>query len=182
MSGTIEFKIKETPIPGLLEITMDSHGDSRGWFTEKFQKEKLVALGFPKDFTPIQHSLSFNEHVGVTRGLHAEPWDKYISVIKGKAFAVYVDLHPGESFGKKFEITLDSSKAIFLPKGVANSFQTLEPETYYSYLTNGHWSPDQKYEAINLADPALDISWPIPLDKALISDKDKNHPLLKDLR
>lgn len=177
-----EFKITETEIPGLLEIDITSVEDSRGWFQEKFQKEKLVAAGFPSDFTPIQQNISYNKQIGVTRGIHAEPWEKYISLVAGLAFAVYIDLRSGENFGKKVSIMLDPTKAVFVPRGVANSFQTLEPNTYYSYLTSGHWTPEGKYSAVNLADPDLDIAWPISLDKALISEKDMKHPMLKDIK
>jgi dTDP-4-dehydrorhamnose 3,5-epimerase len=183
MGNTIEFKINKTEIPGLLEIEMDLHEDGRGWFQEKFQRPKLVALGFPESFFPIQHSVSYNKDIGVTRGLHAEPWDKYVSVITGKVHAVYVDLRRrSDTYGKKVSIVIDSRKAVFVPQGVANSFQTLEPETYYSYLLNGVWSPDAAYQYVNLADPDLSIDWPISLDKAIISDKDRNHPMMKDIK
>ena len=181
MPATTEFKINQTVIPGLLEIDINLIEDDRGWFQEKFQKEKLVALGFPKDFTPVQQNLSFNREVGVTRGIHAEPWEKYISVIVGKVFSVFVDLRP-ENFGRKVEIVIDENKAVFVPRGVANSFQVLEENTYYSYLVNEHWSPDKKYQAVNLADPELAIKWPISLDKAIVSEKDRNNPMLKELK
>jgi dTDP-4-dehydrorhamnose 3,5-epimerase len=114
MSNTIEFEIKKTNIPGLLEIHMDKHEDYRGFFTEKFQKEKLVSLGFPENFEPVQENLSYNKKAGVTRGIHAEPWDKYISVIKGKVFAVFVDLRNGENFGKLISVTVDSNISVFV--------------------------------------------------------------------
>jgi dTDP-4-dehydrorhamnose 3,5-epimerase len=183
MGDTIEFTVKKTEIPGLLEIDLSIIEDSRGWFQEKFQKAKLVAAGFPENFSPVQQSVSYNKQVGVTRGIHAEPWDKYCSVIKGKVYGVYVDLRAGSNFGKKVGITIDPDKAVFVPMGVANSFQTLEEETYYSYLVNAHWSATDtaKYKFVNLADPALAIDWPIPLSQAIISDKDQNHPFLKDV-
>jgi dTDP-4-dehydrorhamnose 3,5-epimerase len=181
---TTEFKITETAIPGLLEIDISLIEDERGYFQEKFQKEKLVALGFPKDFTPVQHGLSYNREVGVTRGFHAEPWEKYIEVISGSVYAVYVDLRAGDNFGKKFSTTIDSTKAIFVPRGVANSFQTLEVNTYYSYLVNNFWSAENisEYKFVNLADPDLAVKWPISLDKAIISDNDRKHPMLKDIK
>ncbi|MBX4191765.1 MAG: dTDP-4-dehydrorhamnose 3,5-epimerase family protein [Candidatus Doudnabacteria bacterium] len=182
MEKTKEFIITQTEIPGLLIIDIAQIEDNRGWFQEKFQKEKLVAQGFPEDFNPVQHSLSFNKERSVTRGIHAEPWDKYISVISGRIFSVFVDLRLGDNFGKKLMMEIDNKKAIFVPKGVGNSFQTLEDNVYYSYLVNAHWSPDAKYTLVNLADPELAINWPISLDKAIISEKDKNHPQLKDIK
>ncbi len=182
MPPTTEFKIKETEIPGLLEIDVSLVEDERGYFQEKFQQAKLIAAGFPKDFLPVQQSLSYNKAAGVTRGFHAEPWEKYINIITGKAFGAYVDLRPGPSFGKIVTIQLNPTKAVFLPRGVANSFQTLTSDVYYSYLVNEHWTPEAKYQAVNLSDPEININWPINLNDAIISEKDKNLPMLKEIK
>lgn len=177
----MELAVRETSIPGLLEIDLPVHGDNRGWFKENWQREKMTALGLP-DFGPIQNNISFNETVGVTRGIHAEPWDKYISIANGKVFAAIVDLRDNETFGvvETFEIT--PQKAIFVPAGLGNSFQTLAPNTVYTYLVNAHWSPDAEYTFVNLGDEELNIQWPIALHKAELSEKDKNHPPLSSVR
>jgi len=181
--ATTEVTGHETDIPGLIIFDVTLVGDERGYFQEKFQKAKLVKAGLPESFNVVQNSLSYNKEAGVTRGLHAEPWDKYISVVTGKVFCAYVDLRKGPSFGKVVTVELTPTKAVFLPEGVANSFQTLEPDTYYLYSVNAHWSADNydKYCFVNLADPALGIKWPIAFDKATMSDRDRNHPLLKDI-
>ncbi len=181
---TTEFTAHTTDIPGLLIFDVTDVGDERGYFQEKYQKAKLVAAGIPETFTVVQNSLSYNKEAGVTRGFHAEPWDKYISVITGKVFAAYVDLRKGDSFGKVVTVEIDANKAVFLPQGVANSFQTLEPDTYYLYSVNKHWSADDydKYSFANLADPQIGVKWPIPLDQSIMSDRDKNHPMLKDVK
>ena len=183
MLSTTEFKINQTAIPGLLDIDVTLIEDSRGWFQEKFQKAKLVAAGFPENFNVVQHSLSYNKTVGTTRGLHTEPWDKYVSIISGKIFCAYVDLRLGPTYGQKVEMILDEKKAVFVPAGVANSFQTLTPDVYYTYLVNEHWSAEAvtQYKFVNLADRDLNIQWPISLDKAIISERDQQHPMLKDL-
>ena len=177
-----DFKITETEIPGLLIIDLSLIGDERGWFQEKFQKQKLVEAGFPAWFEAKQNNISYNKDAGVVRGIHAEPWNKYISVVKGKIFCAFVDLRPGKSFGKKLEIEVTSERAIFLPSGCGNSFMTLE-ETYYSYLVDDFWTPElyDKYTFVNLADPELNINWPLDLDQAVMSDRDRNHPLLKNV-
>jgi dTDP-4-dehydrorhamnose 3,5-epimerase len=182
--ATTEFTAHTTDIPGLLVFDVTYVGDERGWFQEKFQKAKLVAAGMPEDFTVVQNSLSYNKEKGVTRGLHAEPWDKYISVVTGKVFCAYVDLRKGNSFGKIVTVEITPNKAVYLPEGVANSFQTVDPDTYYLYSVNAHWSGDNydKYCFVNLGDPDIGIQWPIPLDQAVLSDRDKNHPLLKDIK
>src|SRR5919112_4927667 len=68
---------RETPIPGVVMYDLPVHGDNRGWFKENWQREKMIALGLP-DFRPVQNNISFNEKAGTTRGIHAEPWDKFI--------------------------------------------------------------------------------------------------------
>jgi dTDP-4-dehydrorhamnose reductase/dTDP-4-dehydrorhamnose 3,5-epimerase len=182
----IEFSKKltahETPIPGVVVYDLPVHGDNRGWFKENWQREKMVALGLP-DFRPVQNNISFNEKAGTTRGIHAEPWDKFISVATGKIFGAWVDLREGSSFGAVFTTELDPSQAIFIPRGVGNAFQTLEDNTAYTYLVNDHWSADAQgqYTFLNLADETAAIDWPIPLDQAELSDKDKAHPRLPDV-
>ena len=181
--ATTEFTAHQTEIPGLLIFDVTSVGDDRGYFQEKFQKAKLVAAGLPEAFNVVQNSLSYNKEAGVTRGFHAEPWDKYISVVTGKVFAAYVDLRKGDSFGKVVTVEITPNTAVFLPQGVANSFQTVEPDTYYLYSVNAHWSADNydQYCFVNLSDPVIGVTWPIALDQAVMSDRDKNHPLLKDI-
>lgn len=170
-----------TDIPGLVWYDLPVHGDARGWFKENWQREKMVTAGLP-DFKPVQNNISFNAQKGVTRGIHAEPWDKYVSVGGGKVFGAWVDLREGDSFGKKFTLEIDPSKAIFVPRGVANSFQALEDNTVYTYLVNDHWSAKNKdYAFVNLACSHVGIDWPIPLDQAELSDKDKAHPHLPNV-
>jgi dTDP-4-dehydrorhamnose 3,5-epimerase len=180
---TTEFTARVTDIPGLLVFNITSIDDDRGYFQEKFQKAKLVAAGLPEGFNVIQNSVSFNKKAGATRGFHAEPWDKYISVVTGKVFAAYVDLRKGDSFGKVVTVEIDPHTAVYLPKGVANSFQTLEPDTYYLYSVNAHWSEEAyKLNAfVNLGDPEIGVDWPINLDQAELSERDRNHPMLADI-
>jgi dTDP-4-dehydrorhamnose reductase/dTDP-4-dehydrorhamnose 3,5-epimerase len=182
----IEFSKKltahETPIPGVVLYDLPVHGDNRGWFKENWQREKMVAMGLP-DFRPVQNNISFNETAGTTRGIHAEPWDKFISVATGKIFGAWVDLREGPTFGAVFTSEMDASQAIFIPRGVGNAFQTLEDNTAYTYLVNDHWSADAQgqYTFLNLADETTAIPWPIPLGQAELSDKDKAHPRLADV-
>lgn len=174
-------KATETNIPGVVVFDLPVHGDARGWFKENWQREKMAALGLP-DMRPVQNNISFNERAGVTRGIHAEPWDKLISVATGSVFGAWVDLRPGDSFGQVFTCTLDPSKAIYIPRGVGNSYQALEDGTAYTYLVNAHWSAELKktYTFVNLADPTLGIEWPIQLEEATLSAADLAHPMLAD--
>ncbi|WP_194948322.1 dTDP-4-dehydrorhamnose 3,5-epimerase family protein [Actinomyces trachealis] len=172
--------VQTTPIPGFLRIDLTVHGDNRGWFKENWQREKMIALGLP-DFSPVQNNISFNDEVGVTRGIHAEPWDKFVSVATGKVFGAWVDLREGPSFGTVYTTVIDPSVAVFVPKGVGNAYQTLEPSTAYTYLVNAHWSPEAQYTFLNLADETAAVPWPIPLEEAILSDKDKAHPRMADV-
>ena len=178
-----QLKVTETGIPGLKVIELAVHGDSRGWFKENWQREKMVALGIP-DRRWVQNNISFNERRGATRGVHAEPWDKLISVATGSVLGAWVDLRAGsETYGRVYTCVLDPSRAIYVPRGVGNSYQALEDGTAYAYLVDAHWSLEQKrtYTFVNLADPDLAIEWPIPLGECEISEADRHHPLLRDV-
>ena len=172
-------------IPGMLEFDIPVHGDNRGWFKENFQKEKMLPLGFPNSFfseDKLQNNVSFSRK-NVLRGLHAEPWDKYISVAdNGRVLGAWVDLREGESFGNVYQTEIDASKGIFVPRGVANGFQVLSDVVAYSYLVNDYWALElkPKYAFVNYADPTLGIKWE-DVANAEVSDADKNHPLLKDV-
>ena len=175
-----ELSLTETSIPGVVLLDLPVHGDNRGWFKENWQREKMVAIGLP-DFTPVQNNVSYNDAVGTTRGIHAEPWDKFITVATGRVFGAWVDLREGPTFGRVFTAELGPGQASFVPRGVGNAYQTLEPGTAYTYLVNDHWRPDAKYTFLNLADETVAIDWPIPLEHAELSDKDRAHPRLADV-
>ncbi|MFT4189682.1 MAG: bifunctional dTDP-4-dehydrorhamnose 3,5-epimerase family protein/NAD(P)-dependent oxidoreductase [Aeromicrobium sp.] len=172
-----DLSVAETPIPGLLVIELPVHGDPRGWFKENWQREKLLALGVP-DLRVVQNNISFNNDVGTTRGIHAEPWDKFVSVAHGSIFGAWVDLRAGDTFGQTFTAELGPDRAVVVPRGVGNSYQSLAPDTVYTYLVTDHWSAESDYTFLNLADETVAIDWPIPLDQCEISDKDRQHPPL----
>jgi dTDP-4-dehydrorhamnose 3,5-epimerase len=174
-------RVSGTPIPGLFEVDLVLHGDKRGWFKENYQREKLEALGLPS-FEVVQNNFSFNAEVGVTRGLHAEPWEKFISVANGRVFGAWVDLREGPSFGRTFTLEITPAKAVFVPRGVANGYQTLEEKVTYTYLVNAHWSADATYSFVNLFDPDVAVPWPIGAESAIVSAKDAGHPSLAEVR
>ncbi|EON22738.1 dTDP-4-keto-L-rhamnose reductase and [Nocardioides sp. CF8] len=169
--------LETTPIPGLVVVRLDRRDDSRGFFKENWQREKMLAIGLP-DFGPVQNNVSFNSDRGVTRGIHTEPWDKFVSLATGRIFGAWVDMREGESFGATFTLEMDTAVAVFVPRGVGNSYQVLEDSTAYTYLVNEHWRPGVAYPALALDDPTVAIAWPIPLAEAIISDKDQNNPTL----
>jgi len=181
--ATTQFTMRKTEIDGLLIFDVTMVEDDRGYYQEKFQRAKLLEVGLPIDFEVIQNNISYNKEIGVTRGFHAEPWNKYISVISGEVFAAYVDLRPGPTFGKLVTINITPNITVYLPKGVGNSFQTIKKNTYYSYLQDAHWSAEKynDYLFVNLADPEINVSWPIDLKESIMSERDLSHPLLKEI-
>ena len=175
-----ELAVREIEIPGFYVVDLQVHGDNRGWFKENYQKEKMEALGLPA-FDIIQNNISFNAEKGVTRGLHAEPWEKFISVANGSVFGAWVDLRKGPSFGTTFTIEITPDIAVFVPRGVANGYQTLDDNVAYTYLVNEHWSPNAEYVFVNMFDEEVGLEWPISREDAIISEKDEGHPALSDV-
>ncbi|MDK4240587.1 dTDP-4-dehydrorhamnose reductase [Corynebacterium pseudodiphtheriticum] len=167
-------RVRTTDIDGLLIINLDLHKDARGWFKENWQRQAFVAAGLP-DFGPVQNNISFNEKAGVTRGLHAEPWDKFVSVATGAVFGAWCDLRADSpTYGATVTQRIEPDTAVFVPRGVANGFQALHDATSYTYLVNDHYSPEASYTSVNLNM----IDW--PLEPGEISAKDRQHPQLAD--
>jgi dTDP-4-dehydrorhamnose 3,5-epimerase len=172
--------IERTPIPGLLVLRLDLHRDDRGWFEEVWQRERMTALGLP-DFGPVQANVAWNAARGTTRGMHAEPWDKLVTVTSGAAHGAWVDLRAGDTFGATYQVGLEPGVAVFVPRGVGNGYQTTADATAYSYLVNDHWRLDVTYVAVDHADPALAIDWPLPPEGRVLSDRDRDAPRLADV-
>lgn len=178
-----EFTSHTTEIPGLLILDVTAMNDDRGYFQEKFQHGKLVAAGMPAEFDQVQTNITYNNKAGVTRGGHAEPWHKYVSSIIGRIFFAAIDLRGGPTFGKVVTVELTPERAVFVPRGVASSYQAQEPDCYYYYSIGSERTPElmDKARFVNVTDPALNIAWPIPLDQAILSDKDRALPMLADV-
>lgn len=166
-------------IPGIMFLHIPVFPDNlRGPLNSSYKKSMFVEAGGPDDFHIVQTIMAENQ-IGATRGIHIGPGRKYLSLLKGKAFCAFVDTRKGLNFGKKFEITIDNTIAIFLPEGIGNSYQALENRTEYYYLVDKEY--DDKALGVSLADPMLDIQWPIPLKDAKISEKDLHLPYLHNL-
>jgi dTDP-4-dehydrorhamnose 3,5-epimerase len=175
-----ELKLRPTSIDGLYEVALVVNRDDRGSFREVFQAEKLAGLGLPT-LGPVQWNISENNARGTLRGIHAEPWDKYVHMITGEAFAAIVDLRRASPTYKAVEtFTLTQQNALYVSRGLGNSYQVTSDGGVYGYLVNQHWSPDAQYSLISYRDPQLAIRWPIEPDPSLISEKDQNHPPLAD--
>jgi dTDP-4-dehydrorhamnose 3,5-epimerase len=172
--------VETTPIPGLLVLRLDVRRDDRGWFEEAWQRERMTALGLP-DFGPVQANVAWNAARGTTRGMHAEPWDKLVTVTAGRAYSAWVDLRAGGAFGTTYSMEVEPGVAVFVPRGVGNGYQTTVDATAYTYLVNDHWRPDAHYIAVDHADPVLGIAWPMPPAKRILSDRDRSAPPLSDV-
>lgn len=175
-------RINQTQIPGLYLVRQDPIRTGCGWFREGWHEAKLAQAGMGP-FRPVQHNVDHVVARGVTRGFHAEPWDRLVSVLTGRAFGAWVDLRPGASFGRVVTSELDVATSAFVPAGVANAHQVLEQNTTFSYLLAEHWTAEAKQHSsfVNLFDPALSVPWPLRSDEAVVSEVDRGHPLLADL-
>lgn len=176
----MEPTVETTPIPGLLVLRLDLRHDDRGWFEEFWQRERMTGLGLP-DFGPVQANVAWNQARGTTRGMHAEPWDKLVTVTAGRAYTAWVDLRAGDTFGTTYGLELEPGMAVFVPRGVGNGYQTTSEATAYTYLVNDYWRPDATYVAVDHADPALAIAWPLAPEHRILSDRDRAAPLLAEV-
>lgn len=176
-------EVAELSIEGFYHVTLVSNvlgDDTRGTFREVWQTAKMTGVGLP-EFHPVQFNVAESGY-GVIRGIHAEPWEKYIYVSSGTVFGAWVDMRStSRSFGQSLTLDLDNTQAVFVPRGVGNSYAVTSERAIYNYLTNDHWQPDAPYTNIRYDDEALGIQWPIPANDRVISDKDRNAPRLNEL-
>ncbi len=167
-------------IPDVKLITPRRFTDSRGWFAETWSAKSL-AVAFCQD----NQSLSI--HAGTIRGLHFQTpphaQAKLVSVLAGRIFDVAVDLRRSSpTFGQHaaFELDADSGRQLFVPKGFAHGFCTLEPNTLVQYKVDAPYAPDAD-GGIYWADESLGITWPVDPANAHLSAKDAALPRLKDI-
>lgn len=173
----------ETDIPGLLIFEPVVHGDSRGYFLESYNQKVFRDRGI--DITFVQDNESASSY-GVIRGLHYQlnphTQVKLIRVLEGSILDVVVDIRRGSpSFGKTYSIELsgDNKKQLFIPGGFAHGFSVLSERAVVMYKCD-HFYQKESERGIRFDDPQLNIDWKIPVDKAIISDKDRKLPLLAD--
>jgi dTDP-4-dehydrorhamnose 3,5-epimerase len=172
-------------IPEAKLLRLKKHGDARGFFSETYSRRDLAAAGIDCDFVQDNHSLSVEP--GVVRGLHFQvpPFaqHKLVRVIRGAIFDVAVDIRRGSpTYGRHVAAVVTASEwnQIFVPAGFAHGFCTIEPDTEVLYKVSGYYAP-RADRGLRWDDPALAIDWPVPLDKAILSEKDRNHPTLAEL-
>lgn len=177
-------QITPLEIEGLFLIEPKVFGDDRGYFMETFRQDKLnAALGFSVDFVQDNESKSSK---GVLRGLHYQlaphAQGKLVRVIQGRVLDVAVDIRKGSAtFGKHVavELSADNKKQFFVPRGFAHGFAVLEDDTIFAYKVDNLYAPDCD-RGIAFNDPDLDIAWILNENEMLLSEKDMQHPVLKD--
>ena len=177
-------EIIKTNIEGPLIIEPKVFGDSRGYFFESFNaKEFREKTGLYFNFVQDNESCS---RYGVLRGLHFQrpPYtqSKLVRCVRGAVLDVAVDIRKGSpTYGQHVavELTEDNHRQIFIPKGFAHGFAVLSETAVFQYKCDNFYAP-QADGGISILDESLGIDWRIPADKAVLSDKDTRHPLLKD--
>ena len=175
----------KTPIEGLVIIEPRLFGDDRGYFFESFNQREFEREIGPVTFVQDNESKSC---YGVIRGLHFQKGEhaqsKLVRVVKGAVLDVAVDIRPGSpTYGMHFavELTGENHLQFFLPRGMAHGFSVLSEEAVFQYKCDNFYCRESE-GAIAWDDPDLGIDWRIPKDKVILSEKDSNHPRLRDLK
>lgn len=177
--------ITKTDIDGVLIVDPTVYGDSRGYFFESFNEREFQRLtGLTVHFVQDNESRS---GYGVVRGLHFQraPYaqSKLVRVVEGEVLDVALDIRPGSpTYGRHVAVRLsgESHRQLFLPKGMAHGFAVLSPVAVFQYKCDAFYHPEAE-GAVAWDDPALAIDWQVPAEKVVLSDKDRHHPMLKDL-
>ena len=176
-------EVIKTKIDGLLILEPRIFEDSRGYFFESFSQKDFNQQVGPVVFVQDNESKS---SFGVMRGLHFQrpPYtqSKLVRCVKGSVLDVAVDIRKGSpTYGQHVavELTEDNHRQFFIPKGFAHGFSVLSETAVFQYKCDEFYHPESE-GGISILDDSLGIDWRIPTDKAILSDKDTKHPLLKD--
>mgnify|MGYP001169986503 CR=1 FL=1 len=175
-------EIFETKLPGVKLIEPVVFEDSRGFFMESYNFRKFGELGISVTFVQDNHSLSKDK--GVLRGLHYQlnpmAQTKLVRVTAGAIYDVVVDIRRGSpTYGQweSFVLSAENKLQLFVPRGFAHGFCTLEPNTEVLYKVDNYYSPEHD-RGIAWNDPALGIPWPV--EHPILSEKDARHPRLAE--
>ena len=178
-------QITALAIPEVKLLTPIKFGDDRGFFSETWSRRVFAAHGLVAEFVQDNHSLSRTK--GVVRGLHFQTpphaQDKLVRVSRGSILDVAVDIRSGSpTFGQHVtaELSARNWSQLWVPKGFAHGFVTLEPDTEVVYKVTADYAPDCD-RGMAWDDPDLAIAWPVTAATAHLSPKDTTHPRLKDL-
>lgn len=176
-------EILSLAIPDVKIISPRRFNDDRGYFSETWSRTKLKAAGLDVDFCQENQSLSVE--AGTIRGLHFQTppraQDKLVRVVRGRIWDVAVDIRRASpTYGKwvAAEVSSEAWNQIFIPRGFAHGFCTLEPNCEVVYMVSDDYSAEND-AGILWNDAALDIPWPTA--NPILSDKDRNAPPLSSI-
>ena len=176
-------EVIKTDIEGVVIIEPKVWRDERGYFFESFSQREFCEKVRRVNFVQDNESMS---SYGVMRGLHFQrpPFtqSKLVRCVRGAVLDVAVDIRKGSpTFGQHVavELTEDNHRQFFVPRGFAHGFAVLSEEAVFQYKCDNFYAP-QADGGISIVDGSLGIDWRIPVDKAILSEKDTKHALLKD--
>lgn len=168
----------KTPLDSAYIIDLDKKGDERGFFARFFCTKEFKGIGLDENFVQVNNSLSAFK--GTLRGMHYQLYpkaeSKLVRCIKGSLYDVILDLRKDSpTFGQSYgcELTAENRRMMYVPKGFAHGFITLQDDTEALYLVSEFYSP-QMERGIRWDDPAFKIAWPI--EPKTVSNKDSEHP------
>lgn len=156
-------KVETTPLPGVLVLEPQVHGDARGFFLETYAQERYREAGIDVDFVQDNHSHS--QH-GVLRGLHYQlrrPQAKLVHVVRGEVFDVAVDIRRGSpTFGQWYGTILsaENHRQFYVPADYAHGFCVLSEDCDFVYKCSDYYVPDDQW-GVAWDDPDLGIDWPV---------------------
>lgn len=172
----------KTEIDGVYIVEPKVFGDNRGWFYESYSKKAFEELGINIDF--VQDNRSFSAKKGTLRGLHCQTdpkaQAKLVSCTRGEIIDVAVDIREGSpTYMKHVAVTLseENKKMLLIPKGCLHGFVTVSENVELSYKVDELYSPEND-RSIRWNDPEIGVEWGV--DEPILSEKDKNAPLLKE--
>ena len=184
MTNIDNMEVLRTCIEGAIIIEPRLFKDGRGYFFESFNQREFEEKICKTTFVQDNESKS---SYGVIRGLHFQkpPFaqSKLVRVVKGAVLDVAVDIRKGSpTFGQHVavELTEENHRQFFIPRGFAHGFSVLSEDVVFQYKCDNFYAP--QYEgAIAWNDPDLRIDWRIPVEKVVLSEKDKVHPMLSEI-
>ena len=165
----------ETELPGAFVIDLEKIEDERGFFARAWCQRELRDHGLESRIA--QCNMSFNKRKGTLRGMHFQrpPHEevKLIRCIRGALYDVIIDLRPESAANKRWigvELTAENRRMLYVPRGFAHGFQTLEEDTETFYMVSEFYTPGAE-SGVRWDDPSFGIDWPLPPSE--ISDKDQ---------
>jgi len=187
-NNQISENIYKTSIDGLFYINVPKHNDERGFFSEVVKLPELnSAIGY--EFNIKQINLSRNKQ-NTAKGMHAEDWNKLVTLTSGKAFSALVDIRPNSPTFKQIEYFMlgfdqekENGNALFINKGIANSLLALSNEANYLYFVDKLYSERNQKDnlSVSMFDSDLNIQWPIPKEEMIVSGRDTDAITLNKL-